>query len=447
MDLRERATDVLQRAAVGPGTRVCCALSGGVDSMVLLDLLCALQPDLGFVLTAVHVHHGLSPNADDWLAFCEQACAARGVAFQAAHVTVPAGEREGLEGVARRLRHAVFDRLACDWIALGHHRDDQAETVLFRLFRGAGVRGAAAMAEIDARPQGQPGRLRPLLAADRAQLVEHARAAGLSWVEDESNADCRFARNRIRHRILPEVAQAFPAASRSLGRAAEHFREAAGLLDDLAELDAHTCRSDAAGDSMQVWRRSALLALTDARLINLLMWQMQRQGGLLPSATRMLEAVRQFREIGEHRPVRLLLGELAWHAYRDQAWLEALAPGLPVPQTWYGLPGSLLPWADGQVVFRRVPGQGIDERHFLAASECRLGSREPGLRLQPVVGRPRRSLKNLCQEAAIPDWLRDRLPVLTLDGQVAWVGGIGTDQAFACPPAGVGVLPVWHARA
>lgn len=448
VDLRALAAEVLHRAAVGPGTRVCCALSGGMDSIVLLDVLCALQPSLGFQLSAVHVHHGLSPNADDWLAFCERVCAARGVAFQAVCVKVPAGDRDGLEGAARRQRHAVFDRQDCDWIALGHHRDDQAETVLFRLFRGTGVRGAAAMAEIDARPLRQPGRLRPLLAAGRPQLVEHAHVAGLSWVDDESNADCRFVRNRIRHRILPEIEQAFPAASVSLGRAAAHFREAAGLLDDLAELDACACRGDPnLDDGVRGWRRSALLALTDSRLLNLLMWQIQRHGMLPLSTARMLEAVRQFREVGEQRPFRLPLGELVWHAYRDQAWLEALVSDLPVPQSWQGLPGAHLPWGGGHVVFKRAQGQGIDERHFLAANECRLDLRPPGLRLQPAAGRPRRSFKNLCQEAAVPDWLRARLPVLTIDGQVVWVGGIGADQGFACPPGCAGVLPVWHAQA
>jgi len=165
---------------------LCVAFSGGVDSTVLLHLLAGLRPRFGFELAAAHVHHGLSPNADTWLASCAGQCAALGVPFHPFQVAVPRDHPAGLEAAARELRHAALSRVACDWLVFGHHLDDQAETMLFRLLRGAGVRGAAAMRAVE---EGAPGRLRPLLGVRRSEIVRFAEAASLEWVEDESNAD------------------------------------------------------------------------------------------------------------------------------------------------------------------------------------------------------------------------------------------------------------------
>ncbi|MDR1462862.1 MAG: tRNA lysidine(34) synthetase TilS, partial [Azoarcus sp.] len=166
--LVQSVAEALAGAGVGERHRLCCALSGGVDSVALLDALDALRERFGFALEAAHVHHGLSPSADEWQAFCANLCGARGIFLHVFRVDVERAHPDGLEAAARAARHAALSRVACDWLALGHHRDDQAETVLFRLLRGAGVRGAAAMAAVE--PPGAPGqtgRLRPLLALGR----------------------------------------------------------------------------------------------------------------------------------------------------------------------------------------------------------------------------------------------------------------------------------------
>src|SRR5574337_1212393 len=164
---------VLAAAGVAPGQTVCVALSGGADSTVLLHVLAGLRPQGGFTLAAAHVHHGLSPNADAWLDACRALCAALGVAFHPFREQVARDDPAGLEAAARAVRHAALARVPCDWLAFGHHQDDQAETLLFRLLRGAGVRGAGAMAAIE---PGVPGRLRPLLGVRRSAIVAYARA-------------------------------------------------------------------------------------------------------------------------------------------------------------------------------------------------------------------------------------------------------------------------------
>ncbi|AVR87921.1 tRNA lysidine(34) synthetase TilS [Thauera aromatica] len=439
-ELRSEVGRVLAAAGVGPHSRLCCALSGGVDSVSLFTLLCSLQAPFGYALSAAHVHHGLSPNADAWAAACARRCERAGVPFQLFRVTVARDHPGGLEAAAREARRAALDRVECDWLVLGHHQDDQAETVLFRLLRGAGVHGAAAMAALD-RPRSArcPGRLRPLLGVRRAQILAWARAAGLRWEEDESNADERYTRNALRRQLLPAAERIFPAAVPALARAAENFREADTLLDELAALDAAAC----GGAPLS---RSAALALGAARLGNLLRWQLRGAGALAPSRARLVEAVRQLCAAGADTPLRLVLGDRACCAYRDALWLEAAAPApLPPAQRWHGQ--AALPWGQGEVVFAGAEGEGLSRVRLAAAAEVSLAPRREGMKLRLDSRRPRRSFKNLCQEAAIPAWLRARLPVLWVDGEPAWVAGIGVAAEFACAAGETGVVPRWHAAA
>ncbi|MDR1853429.1 MAG: tRNA lysidine(34) synthetase TilS [Azoarcus sp.] len=311
---------VLMAAGVGDGQRLCCALSGGVDSVVLLDALAALRERFGFDLSAAHVHHGLNPAADEWRAFCADFCRRLDLPLHVFHVEVARDDPHGLEAAARAARHAALASVDCDWLALGHQRDDQAETVLFRLLRGAGVRGAAAMAAVEPGDGGRAGRLRPLLELGREEIVAHAHARALQWVEDASNASLEFARNDLRHRILPAIEARFPAARVTLARAARHFRDASGLLDELAALDAVSCAGANAGE----FRRDALFGLNPARQANLLRWEFSRRGAFAPSQARLNEALRQLRDAA--RPLRFPLGDYALCYRRGRVWLEKTIP-------------------------------------------------------------------------------------------------------------------------
>lgn len=433
--LPEAVSRALTAAGVGPGARLCCALSGGVDSLLLLEVLHELAPQHGYALQAAHVHHGLSPHADAWAQACASRCAQLRVSFSLIRVEVPRDDRAGLEAAARRERLAALDAIPCDWLAFGHHQDDQAETLLFRLLRGSGVRGAAAMPSFEPPSGGRPGRLRPLLDCRRAGIEAWARARGLEWVEDESNADVRFSRNYLRHRVLPLVGERFPAAVPTLARAARHFREASELLDELAALDQAAC----GGESLQ---RRAVLALSDARIANLLRWQARRHGWRAPAQARLDEALRQLRVVALAHPLRVVLGDMALCAYRDLLWLESVGGDYYEPRDWCG--GATLPWGVGQVGFTSVRGQGIARSLLDEAHSLRLAGRRPGMRLRLEAGRPRREFKNLCQEAGIPAWLRDRLPVLWVDEAPAWVGGIGVAAEFACAPGHDGLMPEWR---
>lgn len=424
--LRAAVRERLRAAGCGPGGALCVALSGGLDSVVLLDLLAGLRGELGYALEAAHVQHGLSSNADAWLASCASQCEARGVALHALHVHVPRNTGQGIEAAAREARHAALATLPCDWLVLAHHRNDQAETLLFRLLRGAGVRGSGAMRLVEA---GRPGRLRPLLDVPREALRSYALAAGLQWVEDESNEDCRFRRNFLRHRVMPLLEQAFPGAIATLARAAAHFQEADTLLEELAALDRSAC----GGMPMD---RAAVCGLSRARQRNLIRHCLRLEAQPMPTQEVLDEALRQLGAAAD--PLYFPLGALALCAYREQVWLESTHWVAPEAQPWSG--DATLCWGDGALSF------GVGAGGLMLPQEpgrVVLAGRSEGIHLQLAPGRPVRSFKKLCQERGIPSWMRERLPVLYLDGVAVWVGGLGADARYLAAPDANGWRIEW----
>ena len=407
-----------------------------------LKVLAAERSDL-LALSALHVHHGISANADEWAGFCERLCADWAVPLRVVHVEVPRDSGEGLEGAARRIRHGVFAGCECDCLALAHHRDDQVETVLLNLLRGAGVAGAAAMrAE---RSQGKAGQAhgpvlaRPLLAVSRAEIEAYAAQHELCWIDDESNNDPHFRRNYLRHEIMPRLEEKFPGVQKSLARAAGHFAEAADLLDDLARLD----RAVLLGPSGRI-AVSALNALPRARACNLLRHQWAAAGFRAPDERWVNEALQQLATADAQSEICLTTVDGALHVYRDELHIQrhqAEASGSPV--LWSG--EMELPWAGGRVRFVPTVGSGI-RRSVLDAGRVELRGRQGGERLQVHPHRPRRSLRKLLQEAAVPPWERNRLPLLWGNERLLWVGGQGVDVAFVCAPGEEGVLPLWESK-
>jgi tRNA(Ile)-lysidine synthase len=283
--IHDSILDVLWRHSVsGPLT---IAFSGGIDSMVLLDAMATLR-EQGHVgtLDAIHVHHGLSPNADEWAAFSTQACAEREVALKVVRVQVDrnATDGQGIEGLARARRYDALRAHGATWTLAGQHADDQAETVLHQLLRGTGLAGLSAMGEVREFAPRQY-LLRPLLAISRAEIEAYATARGLRWIEDESNADTAYTRNYIRHEIAPLIAARFPHYRASLARAARHAAAAVALNEALAKLD---LRWDGAAA-----RADALDQLDIARQTNALYWWLKWQGVASPSHAQLEEWARQ----------------------------------------------------------------------------------------------------------------------------------------------------------
>jgi tRNA(Ile)-lysidine synthase len=305
-------------------------------------------------------------------------------------------------------------KLGGDWLALAHHRGDQAETLLHRLTRGSGVQGAAAMRIADTR-NAPPALLRPLLNEPRGELAAWAQAENLTWIEDPSNSDTAYSRNFIRHVIMAPLQQRFPGAEAALARAAEHFGEAAELLGALAAIDCAAVLKEKRA------RRSALLALSDARLANLLRQRLAARHWLAPDARQLEEALRQLRSA--QPPWRARFDSWALCAQDDDVWIEpADLPPAPGVIVWSG--ETRLDW-------------GVVRLHFLPAEtglalipgHTELRPRSGGERIQPDPRRPARDLKTLAREHGVPPWLRDLIPVVWNAEKPIWYAGAAECKA------------------
>ncbi|MEI6897277.1 MAG: tRNA lysidine(34) synthetase TilS, partial [Psychromonas sp.] len=215
------------------------ALSGGLDSVVLVHLFSRLEKS---VSTAHHVHHGLSDNADKWVVFCTDLCASLTMPLQVSHVILAKKSRISLEALAREKRYAVLKEGFNDksYLVTAHHQDDQLETVLLALKRGAGLAGLQGIVAKQSLSTGHL--IRPLLHFSREQLEHYAQQFSLQWMEDESNRDQQFDRNFIRHRITPLLKQRWPAIAKTVARSAQHCQTQLQLINELTDADFKHCQ-------------------------------------------------------------------------------------------------------------------------------------------------------------------------------------------------------------
>jgi tRNA(Ile)-lysidine synthase len=444
---KQRSSDLVERVRaelarhVPRGARLTLALSGGVDSIALLDLLAGLASRHALALDCLHVDHGLSPNAAGWARFARAAARRYGLRCAVKKADLAPHRALGLEGAARAARYALFAALRVDFVALAQHQDDQAETVLLQLARGAGPAGLAGMPVV--RPHAGRGRhgpllFRPLLGTSRAEIEAFVRKRALAWVEDESNTDTRRARNLVRHRILPLLDEINPRARANLARSAALLAEANDMLSAVAAADA--------GDgTLEV---AALAALPRPRAKNVLRWTLARSDALAPDSARLEEALRQLIGARADASVRIPLGGAEIRRFRGRLWV--VRGGEPPPEgfraRWPGTGTWRIPELEGVLRFKRTRGRGLAAAAVeTGAVEVRL--RRGGERLRMAEGGPRRALKALLQESDIPPWERGRLPLLYCRGELAWVARVGVATAFRARPGEPALEPVWEPTA
>jgi len=388
--------DLAEQAPQGP---LLLAFSGGLDSSLLLQLL--VEAGLGPRLRVVHINHQLQPDSANWAAHCEQRVAGLALPFRVVTVTVDTDK--GIEAGARQARYqALFADARHDGatVITAHHRDDQAETLLLRLLRGAGVQGLAAMGALDHR-QGTT-LWRPLLDLPRSALERSARERGLQWQEDPSNQDQRLRRNYLRHSILPALRQRWRGADEILARTARHMSDASELLDERAREDADAC-----GVNGQQFPLAGLAALRPARQRNLLRWWLHRQGASAPSAAVLAELL-ALQDAAEDSQARVEWGHWAVRLFRGALYLlprEALAPWQGTLSWPQGAPPPSLPfWQlsptawEGGISLMRPPGD---------------------LTLRPFTGGTRllrngmhQRIKELWRAAGVPPWQRHQWPLV-----------------------------------
>ena len=341
---------------------------------------------------AVHINHGLHPDADRWQAHCEAACKSHGIELLSQRVEVAAGN---VEAQARRARYQAFDALlgAGDLLLLAHHQDDQAETVLMRLAQG---RGTTAMPRTRPLPGGAT-LLRPFLGTPKRALRAAAEDLGVDWLEDPSNADTAFDRSFLRHEVLPHLTERWPGLSVALARAGQAHADAEALLRHLLNQEA--------------------LPLNDVppglRPLALRAW-LARFGEQDASERGLAEFATQFDALADAQPeLRLRRGSLRrWH---DAAYYVPPPPDLAA---CYELqPPGVLRLPHGELVV-----EGADSGGFCAEGTLSVRFRRGGERLQSTQGS--RSLKKAMQDAGLPPWLRPSHPLLYSGDALVAVPGI-----------------------
>lgn len=413
------------------------AFSGGLDSCVLLHLLAQTNKTIHFQLSAQHVHHGLSVNADTWAAFCQDICNQFNIPLTISTVQVK-NSGFGVEATARDARYqALLNANAdADFILLAHHQDDQAETFLLQLARGAGVKGLAGMAVENGKL------LRPLLGVSRKALEDYAKKYRMAWIKDESNANTKFDRNFIRHDILPVLQKQYPGIAQTISRSALHMAEANTLLVEIAAQDIESCTVNGQLNLQRLQQFSA------ARINNALRWWLVQNDCDLPSTAQLQQICQQliYAKTDAAVKIKVSTNHVQTHTlqrYRNNVFLLPNIIAVPaINILWQGESKVDLP--DGtNLVFTQQLGQGFAINR-VPNIKLRIKNREGGERFRPDLGRPSRSLKTVLQTADIPPWQRAQLPLIFMDETLVIIPSVGVDAGMQANQDEMGLLVTWQ---
>jgi tRNA(Ile)-lysidine synthase len=406
-------------------TGLLVALSGGADSACLLTALAQLDPPFRHLpLRAVHIDHGLQPAAADFRRACEALCRRLGVHLGLVSVAVDAHSGVSIEAAARDARYAGLagECKAGECLLTAHHAEDQAETLLLQLLRGAGLKGLSAMPAC--RPWARGWHLRPLLGVTQAELRAFGRQAEVLAVQDPMNDDPRFDRVYLRQQLWPLIEARWPGAAIALSRGARHLAQSQELLDEAAAKSVQGLRD---GDTLSV---TGLRLLSAVEQVNTLRYWIGANAVPLPSTTRLVEALRQILAAeADHLPV-VVWGTHALRRYRDRLFLTpAVAPALEEPREWHVASGESLVLSNGLGTLEWTPQcGGLDPARLPAVLLVR--PRRGGETLKPHLRAATQTVQHLCQSQGVLPWMRDALPMLYAGQDLVAVGDLWQDARW-----------------
>lgn len=419
------------------------AFSGGLDSCVLLHALAALK--LPVELRALHVNHQISPNANDWQAHCEVVCRNLSVACVAVKIDVIKAGR-GLEDAARDARYQVFEQhlREGDVLFTAHHADDQAETLLLRLMRGAGPRGLAAMSR--SRSLGRAQLYRPLLDFTRTELEAYATQQSLIWVNDESNADDHYDRNFLRNQVLPLLRERWPHMAQKWQQTAELCAANESLIDELAAQDLVQAdlRSECVGTSISL---GALKTLSIARRHNLLRHWLRGEGLSLPEQLHLAQFEQQIIHGRQDAETQVNWAEVSMRVFRGRLYALPLAD-LPRVDTSSAIPFELvgaqsIPLPTGTFLRCELADRGelgLDPD----LPDLQVSFRQGGERCKPAGRAHSQTLKRLLQNYAVEPWLREALPLIYSGDTLVAVSDLWICEGCQVPQGGYKLRHLWR---
>lgn len=389
------------------------ALSGGLDSVVLLHLFSRLK---GVKVSAHHVHHGLSENADDWAQFCTQFCRAINIPVTVSRVSLDKKNRTSLEALAREKRYAILKQEfeGNSYLVTGHHQDDQLETVLLALKRGAGLTGLQGIVAQQTLTVGHL--IRPLLNFSREQLAAYATQFELNWIEDESNGDQQFDRNFIRHTITPLLKARWPAISKTVARSASHCQSQQQLIDEITQSDFEKCQS-----KVQALDILSLQGLSSARRNNVLRYWFKKNNYQYPSTKQIVTIWQQVVLAQSDATPRIRLQGAEVCRYRGAIYLVEKQQLTPEKVVWNGQP--LLTLCSAKLTLKiDASSDFLQQKHLVEI--CFRAQLPQDFSCRPIDRDKQRSIKKLLHEYHIAPWLRDCVPFVFIDGELIEVVGV-----------------------
>ncbi|MCW8885159.1 MAG: tRNA lysidine(34) synthetase TilS [Motiliproteus sp.] len=408
------------------------ALSGGLDSTALLHLAIAAGLSKSRQLQAIHIHHGMQSEADDWEAHCQQLCQRLQVPLIVHHVEVASGA--SAEAMARQARYQAFEQILGpgDGLLMAHHLDDQAETLLLRMLRGSGPRGLAAIPQ--ERALGEALLFRPLLSLTRQQLLDYACQHELDWCEDPSNQSEDYDRNFLRHQVMPVLTERWPRVATSFAQSATYCAESDRLNQQLAELD---LQAHGDGESLQC---QSLSQLSEERQRNLLRYWLGRQGASLPSISVLMRIIEELLPARDDAQPLVAWADVEVRRFQGAIYLTSAR---------WQVPESIIPWQIdstqkfefGRLSTQSTKGEGLALK-YLADVEIRF--RRGGERIKPVGQKNTRALKKLLQESQIPPWRRSQLPLIYVAGELVAVAGLWIADGYQALPDEAGIKFCWE---
>lgn len=443
----------LRRRCLAPDVAaLCVAFSGGLDSTVLLHALAQARAQAGFALRALHVNHGLHPDAAMWAGHCQRTAEALNVDCRQLTVEVRDVAELGLEAGARKARYAALEAALQpdEYLLTAHHADDQLETILLALMRGAGVEGLAAMPPV--RRFGPGWLARPLLGFDRLTLAQWASAQGLVWLDDPSNADASLDRNFLRQRVTPALRERWPVAATTAARSADHLQAAAASQQALAQIDAVGAVH---GACLSV---AALRQLTPSRRDNLLRHWLRQSGAQMPSTRKLAAIVQDMLGAADERLPCVQWGVWEVRRHRDLLYcMHGMAPPLSALEWQLPAPPDGSEW---QLPAPLPLSGGVDELRMTAAAAgvrgldpARLGTTLRVIFRQPHQPLPRgvdlsvAHLKKILQSRGVLPWWRGHVPLLVYGDRVVAVGDLWVASDFLTAPGQAGWRLQWQGRA
>ena len=417
------------------------AYSGGIDSHVLLHVLAKHQHKFSEVsFNAVHINHALNPQADQWAEYCRKVCEELQIYYVGIDVDATPLTGESPEAKAREARYQAIIRLIRqgDCLLTAHHQDDQVETLLLQLMRGSGPKGLAAMPQWTTFGAGYLAR--PFLQVRREDLHAYAVANKLKWINDESNLDTRFDRNFIRHEIIPKLAQRWPSLAQTISRSARYCAEAVELLDDAAE----QCLREINPEQHLYLSVDKLLQLSKAQQRNVIRHWINQHHMNTPSSTQLEQVIEQvLTAVPDSMP------QVSWEGceirrYRNHLYvMPSLQPINADQDISWDITKPINIEGIGELHAKSSIGTGLAKK-YVSSGGVSIRFRKGGETIQPVGKTQHHALKKLFQEQGIPPWIRDRIPLIYINDQLAAVGEMFMSQQFHAAEGEDGYIIQWE---